>query len=346
MGKLDQSGTPTSDTVVELEAVHKSFKQRIRADSIVQSLKRFWSPEFRTVEALNGVDLKIHRGEIVAYAGPNGAGKSTTIKLLSGLLIPDEGRVRCLGADPSHDRVSYVQRIAVVFGQRTELWWDYSVAASFHWKKAVWGIDEATYDRMLESLWESFALDEIWGTLARELSLGQRMRADLALAMLHDPDLILLDEPTLGLDVLARQRMLNWILELNRTANKTIVVTSHSMADIEALEARVVMLVKGKLGFDGDFSALRARVGDTRRLNLWGEMLGDPEEVDARLTVVRSSAGHVEFSFSPDVLPVVEAIEIVGQAIKISDMTISESPIDDVVTKMYEEFSPSGNPKE
>src|SRR6185437_6459064 len=179
------------------------------------------------------------RGEVVAYAGPNGAGKSTTVKLLSSLLAPDAGTVRVLGMDPVRDRVRYVNRIGVVFGQRTELWWDHPIAASFEWKRVVWNIARPRYERMLKLVRELLGLDDIFLTLARELSLGQRMRADLGLALLHEPELLLLDEPTLGLDVLARRRILSFIKELNRADGVTVVVTSHDMAELEQLAGRI-----------------------------------------------------------------------------------------------------------
>ena len=198
----------TSDTVVELSGAWKIYRQRVRSARLGDILGNLLRPEVRIVEALRGIDLTVRRGEVVAYAGPNGAGKSTTIKLLSGLLAPDRGRVRALGMDPVRDRVRYVGRIGVVFGQRTELWWDHPVAASFEWKRVVWDIPRPRYERMLGLVRELLGLDDIFRTLVRELSLGQRMRADLGLVLLHEPEILLLDEPTLGLDVLARRRIL------------------------------------------------------------------------------------------------------------------------------------------
>src|SRR5438045_2307891 len=181
------SDTSASDIVVSLTGVSKTFRQRQRSERTSDAFRNLFRPTFRKVQALQDIHLTIRRGETVAYAGPNGAGKSTTVKLLSSLLAPDTGKVRVLGMDPIRDRRRYVSRIGVVFGQRTELWWDHPVAASFDWKRVVWDIPRERYERMLGFTRELLGLDDFWQSLARELSLGQRMRADLAMALLPAP---------------------------------------------------------------------------------------------------------------------------------------------------------------
>src|SRR6185312_13714107 len=235
------------DVVVQLTGVSKRFYQRQAPDRWQDSLRNLVRPVMREVQALAGVDLTIRRGEIVAYAGPNGAGKSTTIKLLAGMLTPDSGTVRALGVDPAADRVRYVRDIAVVFGQRTELWWDQPVAATFEWKRVVWDIPAERYDRMVALVKEILGIGEFFNTLARVLSLGQRMRADLGLALIHEPAILLLDEPTLGLDVLARRSILQFIKELNARQQVTVMVTSHDMNELEQLAGRIVLIDRGKL---------------------------------------------------------------------------------------------------
>src|SRR5690242_17786647 len=264
----DHNATATSDIVVDVRHVSKVYRQRQRGSSLRETVRSLVRPTFRDVTALGDVSFTLRRGEIVAYAGPNGAGKSTTIKLLSGLLAPDAGSVRALGMDPVHDRVNYVGRVGVVFGQRTELWWDHPIAASFDWKRVVWNIPQERYERMLGLVRELLGLDEIFHTLARELSLGQRMRADLALVLLHEPEILFLDEPTLGLDVLARRRILSFIKQLNRERGVTVVVTSHDMAELEQLAGRIVLLHEGQIAFDGVFSDLRGLLRQRRVLTL------------------------------------------------------------------------------
>ena len=243
MNEPDRSATVPWDTVVELSGVSKTFKQRQRGENLGEAVKGLVRPRIREVHALRNIDLCIGRGEIVAYAGPNGAGKSTTVKLCSAMLAPDTGTVRVLGMEPVRDRVRYVRRIGVVFGQRTELWTDHPVAASFEWKRVVWNIPRERYERMKGVVKELLGLDEFFNTLARELSLGQKMRADLGLALLHEPEILFLDEPTLGLDVLAKRKILSFVKELNRENHVTVMVTSHDMDDLEQLAARIVMIV-------------------------------------------------------------------------------------------------------
>ncbi|MFC3495842.1 ABC transporter ATP-binding protein [Glycomyces rhizosphaerae] len=298
-----------------------------------ETFRELVKPTVKTVEALKGVSLRIGRGEMVAYAGPNGAGKSTTIKLLSGLMVPDRGRVRVFGMDPAADRVSYVRNIAVVFGQRTELWWDHSIAASFRWKKSTWDIPDETYDRMLGLLTEQFDLGPIWKSLARELSLGQRMRADLALALLHDPELILLDEPTLGLDVIAREKMLDWIKHINAEHKRTVLITSHAMTDLEKLDARIVMVHNGSIRFDGGFEELRSTVADGRILTVTTDTVDAPELEGASLT--RSEGRRHEYAFDASQVPVVRLLDALAERCRIEDIQTASAPIDEVVSQVY-----------
>src|SRR6185437_14904200 len=199
------------------------------------------------------------------------------------------------GMDPVHDRVGYVGRIGVVFGQRTELWWDHPVAASFEWKRVVWDIPSDRYERMLGFVREVLDLDEFYKSLARELSLGQKMRAELGLALLHEPEILFLDEPTIGLDVLAKRNILRFIKDLNREQRVTVMVTSHDMADLEELAGRIVMLHQGNVAFAGDFDQLRRTFADRRRLLLQTPNGVAPSLLGATLT--QSESGRHEYVF-------------------------------------------------
>lgn len=325
--------TPNSGIVVDLKEVSKTYYQHQRPESFSETLRTFLRPSVKAVRALRGVDLRIRSGEMVAYAGPNGSGKSTTIKLLSGLMIPDRGSVRALGMDPARNRVRYVKRIAVVFGQRTELWWDHSVGASFRWKKATWGIPDDHYRTACGKLREQFDLVPIWKSLARELSLGQRMRADFALALLHDPELILLDEPALGLDVIARDRMLSWIKYLNTSGGKTVLITSHSMADLEKLGARVVLIHDGSIRFDGGFADLRATVADRRVLTV--ETDAGTAPVLRGAEVSSSVNGRHVYLFDANRVPVVGLLQELSKTCRVSDVQTAPAAIDDVVSEVY-----------
>jgi len=332
----DPRDTSPSDTAVELIGVHKHYRQRQRAGGWRDLIAQLRHPEYRVVEALRGIDLRVRRGEIVAYAGPNGAGKSTTIKLLSSLLAPDAGSVRCLGLDPVRERRRYVGRIGAVFGQRTELWWDHPVRASFAWKRAVWDIDADRYARTLDELTALLDLSELMSTSARELSLGQRMRADLALALLHEPELVLLDEPTLGLDVLARRRILAFLERINRERGITVIVTSHDMAELEQLAGRIVMIHRGEIAFDGDWSALRRDASRHRVLTL--------ETADARVPVIEgalhrgSSGNRHEFVFDGAEVGLAELLARAAPQCEILDVETHRPPIDEVVADLYERW--------
>ncbi len=337
MPASDLPATPPSDTVVELSGVWKRYRQRQRSERLRDALTNLFRSRTELVTALNGVDLRVGRGEIVAYAGANGAGKSTTIKLLSGLLAPDAGSVRVFGMDPVRQRVAYVRRIGVVFGQRTDLWWDHPVAATFEWKRVVWDIPRERYDRMLGYVKELLGLDAFFQTLARELSLGQRMRADLGLALLHEPALLLLDEPTLGLDVLAKRRMLQSILDINASRDLTVLVTSHDMPDLELLASRVVMLHRGSIAFDGAFRDLRAMLGDRRRLLL--QTAADvtaPELAGAAL--VGSVEGRHEYAFDAARVPIAGLLAQAGDTVSILDVETHRESIDEVVADLYEQW--------
>src|SRR5205807_2739508 len=262
---------------------------------------------------------------------------STTIKLLSGLLAPDSGRVRALGMDPVHDRVNYVGRIGVVFGQRTELWWDHPVAATFEWKRVVWNISMPRYERMLGLIKELLGLDDIFHTLARELSLGQRMRADLGLALLHEPELLLLDEPTLGLDVLARRRILTFVKELNRERGVSVVVTSHDMAELEQLAGRIVLLNAGQIAFDGVFADLRRLVSRRRVLSLETATPNPPRLSGAEL-IETDGAGRHEFAFDASQVKLSDLLEQAAAQTEVLDVETHRAPIDQVVADLYEHW--------
>jgi ABC-2 type transport system ATP-binding protein len=326
-------GTPTSDTAVKLAGVSKTFRQRQRSRTAKDSLRHFFTPEFKQVRALDELDLEILRGEIVAYAGPNGAGKSTTIKLIAGLLRSDTGTVECLGVDPARNRVDFMRRIAIVFGQRTELWWDHSIEASFLWKKATWGVSDDDYDARVGLLKEQFGLTEYWGSLARELSLGQRMRADLAMALLHDPQLLLLDEPTLGLDVLAREAMLSHIAEINAASAKTVVMTSHNMADLERLSTRVVLVHRGVMRFDGSFEELRRTVTDQRVLTIETDSDRAPDLLGAQHT--ESNGSRHSYVFDAANVAVLDLLTAAGAQARVLDVQAERADIDTVVGSVY-----------
>ncbi len=330
------NATAASATVVELRGVSKTFHQHQRSERLRDTLRTLLRPPVREVRALQQIDLRIARGEIVAYAGPNGAGKSTTVKLLSGLLAPDFGSVRALGMDPVRERVRYVGKIGVVFGQRSELWMDHPVAASFEWKRVVWDIPRPRYERMCALVKELLGLGEFFNSLTRELSLGQKMRAELGLALLHEPELLFLDEPTLGLDVLAKRTILGFIKDLNRERHVTVMLTSHDMAELEQLAGRIVMIDHGQIAFDGPFDKLRREVSDQRRLLIETGAADAPVLVGAQL--VQSAAGRHEYMFDATKTRIATLLEQAAGQAQVLDVETHRAPIDEVIADIYRQW--------
>lgn len=333
MQKPAQSDMPTAGIAVNLNNVSKEFVQWQRSGKFKDILKNLTRPEKRVVEALKDVSLQIREGEFVAYAGANGAGKSTTIKILSGVMQPSRGQVSVLGLSPEKNRVQLMKRIGIVFGQRTELWWDHPVAASLEWKKVVWDIPDKEYNVRLDMVKELLDLGELMNTFARELSLGQRMRADLALMLLHNPELIFLDEPTLGLDVLAKRQMIDFLKLINKEQGTTIVVTSHDMDDLEEMAQRIVMLSKGELAFDGSFDELRKVAGSVCRIRLTISGREVPHVQGGKL--LASEKNIYDFEFDTNKIPMQEVLAQIAQVDGILDVEIRKAPIEQVVTELY-----------
>lgn len=242
---------------LDIDDITKVYYQWIREGTFKNTIKNILHPEKRVVKALDQLSFQVKRGEILAYAGENGAGKSTTIKILTGILSPTSGRVKVLGHNPKKERVMLMKKIGILFGQRTELWWDHPVITSYLWKKEIWGIPEREFEENLKIVTELLDLHNIINTFARELSLGQRLRADIGMLLLHNPEIIFLDEPTLGLDVLAKKKVIDFLKRINEERGTTIIVTSHDMDDLEELAERIILLERGRIAFDGCFNELR-----------------------------------------------------------------------------------------
>jgi ABC-2 type transport system ATP-binding protein len=252
------------------------------------------------------------------------------------MLAPDMGTVRSLGMDPVRERVRYGGKIGVVFGQRTELWMDHPIAASFEWKRVVWDIPRPRYERMRDMVKEVLGMGEFFNSLTRELSLGQKMRAELGLALLHEPELLFLDEPTIGLDVLAKRTILGFIKDLNREQRVTVMLTSHDMAELEQLAGRIVMIDHGKIAFDGSFDRLRREVSDQRRL-LLETSNGTPPALGGA-TLVRSEAGRHEYTFDATQTKIAMLLEQAAGQTQVLDVETHRAPIDEVIADIYRQW--------
>ncbi|WP_276356857.1 ABC transporter ATP-binding protein [Cohnella caldifontis] len=248
--------------MIALEGISKSYRVAKRAAGFREAAKALFFREHTVVDALRNVSFDIREGDIAGYIGPNGAGKSTTIKIMCGILVPEAGSCSVLGYTPWKQRMDYVRRIGVVFGQRSQLWWDVPVIDSFEMLRHIYKIPPADYQRTLALLTETLDLGDIVRTPVRQLSLGQRMRCEIAASLLHEPRILFLDEPTIGLDAASKIAVRDFIKTINREKGVTVILTTHDMSDIEALANRILLIGKGTLLYDGDLPDLRSRYGN------------------------------------------------------------------------------------
>lgn len=245
--------------MITMEHVCKSYRIAKRNAGFAEACKALFHREYETIHALNDVSFTIHDGEMVGYIGPNGAGKSSTIKILSGILTPDSGTVLVDGRVPYKNRIDHVREIGVVFGQRSQLWWDVPVIDSFALLKDIYSISDICYRQSLEELTELLNLSELLRSPARQLSLGQRMRCEIAASLLHRPRILFLDEPTIGLDAVSKLAVRDFILRQNQTHKTTVILTTHDMQDIESLTSRILLIGKGQILLDGSLDDIRTR---------------------------------------------------------------------------------------
>lgn len=243
--------------MIQAEHLQKTFRVRKRNAGFKNAAKAFFSREYEEIRALNDVSFRIEDGEAVGYIGPNGAGKSSTIKILSGILTPDSGTCVIDGRVPWKDRRAHVSQIGVVFGQRSQLWWDVPVIDSFELIRDIYAVAEDVYKRNLRDLTDLLNLSEILKTPARSLSLGQRMRCEIAASLLHDPRILFLDEPTIGLDAVSKIAVREFVLDMNKRHGTTVILTTHDMQDVEALAQRVLLIGKGRILLDGTLDDIR-----------------------------------------------------------------------------------------
>ena len=248
--------------MIEMRGINKTYRVRRREAGLSNAVKSLFSREYTQIPALRDMTFTIPDGQIVGYIGPNGAGKSTTIKILSGILRPDSGECRVNGLVPWEDRKKHVARLGVVFGQRSQLWWDVPVIDSLELLRDIYRVPEEKYRENLARLTELLELTELLKTPARMLSLGQRMRCEIAAALLHSPEVLFLDEPTIGLDAVSKLKVREFILEQNRLCGTTVILTTHDMQDVDALCSRVLLIGKGRLLLDGSTAEIRAMAGE------------------------------------------------------------------------------------
>jgi ABC-2 type transport system ATP-binding protein len=315
--------------------LRKAFKIAQRRPGLIGALASLARRTYRTVDALDGVSFTIEAGELVGYIGPNGAGKSTTVKLLAGIMTPDGGSCEVMGRVPWKQRIAHVAQIGVVFGQRTQLWWDLPVIESFELLRDIYRVEPARYRTRRDELVDVLELAELLDVPVRQLSLGQRMRCDLAAALLHAPPILFLDEPTIGLDATSKLAVREFVKKLNREG-VTVLLTTHDMDDIEALCTRVMVIGAGKILSDGTLSQLRARVTRDRWLTV--DLVGGAEIDEPDTTVIRKDGERVVLAFDPERLPPAELIRRIAAKHTVRDLFVENPPIETIVAQLYEKL--------
>ena len=321
---------------IVVEDLVKTFRIAERSPGIWGALRGIMHRRYRTVSALDGVSFEIEPGELVGYIGPNGAGKSTTVKVISGILVPDSGRCEILGRVPWRDRVAHVRNIGVVFGQRTQLWWDLPVVESFELLREIYRVPANGYTTTLDELVQIMDLAPLMDVPVRQLSLGHRMRCDLAAALLHRPSILFLDEPTIGLDAVSKLAFRDFIKRFNRERGVTVILTTHDMDDIEALCTRVMVIGEGVILYDGALEALRESIAPERRLII---DLAEPDAAvsDPDAVFVRREGRRVHLSFDPRRIPPADLIARIASRHPVRDLFVENPPIEEIVARMYSE---------
>jgi ABC-2 type transport system ATP-binding protein len=321
-------------SIIRVEQLVKEFSRTTRVPGRLGAVRTLFSRQKTVTRAVDGVDFAIEPGELVGYLGPNGAGKSTTIKMLTGILVPTSGVVEVAGAVPWRDRERNARQIGVVFGQRSGLWWDLPLVDSLRLVGTLYDVPKDRYADDLARFTELLGLDEFLDTPVRQLSLGQRMRGDLAAAMVYQPRILYLDEPTIGLDVVAKERIREFVIELNRTSGTTVILTTHDLDDVERLCDRIILIDHGRVLYDGDVARLKTRHAPYRELVVQLVDTRDPVEVPGAQRVAAVD-GSVTLRFDPETLPAAELITRVLDRHQVRDLSIVEPDLEGVVARIY-----------
>jgi ABC-2 type transport system ATP-binding protein len=319
-----------------VENLIKTFRIAERRSGMAGAFAGLLKRTYRTIQALDRVSFSIEQGELVGYIGPNGAGKSTTVKILSGILVPDGGVCEIDGRIPWKQRIEHVSKIGVVFGQRTQLWWDLPVIESFDLLRDIYRVPEQQYRTEKERLIDLMQIQSLLDMPVRQLSLGQRMRCDLVAALLHRPRILFLDEPTIGLDALSKLAVRDFVKTLNRERNVTIILTTHDMDDIEALCNRLIVISNGKIISDGSITHLRQKLKPERRLTIDLEGVEhnfrDPDAV-----LVNQEGNRLHLAFNPEKVSASELVRRLMDRYQIRDLYLENPAIEEIIAQLYAE---------
>ncbi len=320
---------------ISVTRLGKTYRSALRRPGLRGALTGVFRRTYREINALDDLSFTVDEGEILGYIGPNGAGKSTTIKIMSGIMRPDRGECLVAGMIPWEDRVAHVRRIGVVFGQRTQLWWDLPTMESFQLLKTMYRVPDRVFRENLDELTELLDLAPLLSLPVRTLSLGQRMRCELVASLLHSPMILFLDEPTIGLDAHAKLAVRRFVKEYNRRRGVTVVLTTHDMDDIEELSTRILVLKEGRLIYEGDVDGLRRSSGAQRVLLVDTEGRASlPEVVGAQMS---EDGGRLSYRYDPRITNVNQIIAAVTSSRRLVDLFSEWEPIEEIIARIYQE---------
>lgn len=331
--------------MIKVENLRKEFKKTIKEPGLKGSIKALFHPNTEQIVAVKDISFEVPKGEVLGFIGPNGAGKSTVIKMLTGILTPTSGSCTIDGRNPRENRKSYVKEIGVVFGQRTQLWWDLPLRETYGVLKEIYEVPEDKFKKRMAFLNEVLDLESFITSPVRTLSLGQRMRADIAASLLHSPKVLFLDEPTIGLDVVVKDNIRNAIEYINKHEQTTVILTTHDLADIELLSKRIVMIDKGTNVFDGTITDLKSKYGQIRELDFdtsvqnVASILGYREHFnfsDEDLSVEQDGS-FVNVRFNSSVVPVSDMLSYTLGKIKVNDISVKDADIEEIIRRLYKQ---------
>lgn len=329
--------------MIYVKDLKKEFKKTIKEPGLKGSIKALFKPDKEIIKAVDGISFSVEKGEMLGFIGPNGAGKSTVIKMLTGILTPTSGICRINGQIPQENRKKYVKEIGVVFGQRTQLWWDLALRETYAVLKEIYEVPDDMYKKRMAFLNEVLELDSFITSPVRTLSLGQRMRADIAASLLHSPKVLFLDEPTIGLDVVVKDNIRNAIKKINEEDGTTVILTTHDLSDIELLCERIVMIDKGKKVFDGEISELKHNFGQMRTLSFELKNAADIDLLDYQKKFsaaeddieVESDGVIVSLRFNSDVVSVEDMLSYTLSQVHVKDINVTDADIEDIIRRIY-----------
>ena len=320
-----------------VDDISKTFKVAKRNSGLKSALKSFIKREYSIVEAVKNVSFEIDEGEIVGYIGPNGAGKSTTIKMLSGILLPTAGNITVDGLNPFEDRKNYVSNIGVVFGQRSQLAWDIPAEDTFDLLKDIYKLDNEKYQNTKAELIKLLNIEEVIKKPVRSLSLGQRMRCEIAASLLHEPKILFLDEPTIGLDAASKKIVRDFILKINKERKVTVILTTHDMTDIETLAKRIILIGKGQILYDGSLNKLKSKYGSYKSITVNTKEKISKPRLQGIINSKKIEDGY-NFVIDSNIITVSSFVNYLSKKYSIDDIEIDNEHIDDVILKLYQSY--------